>query len=251
MPNSTESKPKLWEILLPVIAIIISLATLAYTIVNQIDQNNRWDKLNLGHLEVVEIDFQTFNVGIQKDIDKIGIDTKYQYIFENDQPTEKLRIPFKLALWDKTKNSPLDTVKLMTVSEANSYIKNNKIDPNTVAIYRMYRILAKIKNIGNSKVENVMISIDTDLNNKVILAPSESNEEEVAGIRYTPQSAYFIDYVFYTPLDKDFPEPFIFSIKISYKDINNVPIEDTFHFRYKDFTWVPISRKKGSNLTSK
>lgn len=209
---------------------------------NERQQNSKWEAINVGHLEVVTIDFQIFKEIDADKLNKIdwGYKKGFQILSENRKYTDKISIPFALVIWDIEKNSPVMSNHYFTLSEINQAIKQFNLSTSTTETYRKYLIYAEIKNTGNLPTNNCIVSFETNLGKGAQIDKSASNENQSNGIKVLPNKTYSTNFIFYLPLENDLPESINFNITLDYKDSSGNPKKETFYFLYKD-GWSPVS----------
>jgi hypothetical protein len=102
MKKKTQENPKSWDAkaVISIIALIVSVSSLGWTIFNQIDQNKRWDSLNLGDVDLTDLHLLTWKTISDEEFRKTnwGYQVRVYPEMVNGSGTGKMLVPFNLIL---------------------------------------------------------------------------------------------------------------------------------------------------------
>jgi hypothetical protein len=153
------------KVMISLFAILIAAFSLIWTFANQWEQNRKWDKLNEGNPEILEIRLQNWKEFSKEEAMK----TQWGYdplLFEKGEATDKYVVPYYLTLRDVNTNKLLPNVNpVYTISEVDQVLKS--IDyKGKVIINRLFKPKFGIENMGKTEVRELSIVIDAKLPNQ-------------------------------------------------------------------------------------
>ena len=207
------------KVLISILAIIISILSLLWTLANQFEQNRRWDKLNVANVVLKRAILKRYKI-ISKEY---GLKTNwgYQpYIYGSDVDDQYI-IPYKLIAVDKISDKPITTINACYTTEE---IKQELIRINYKGDYLIFRHFEpkfEFENKGKTNAKILDFTVDIkyneidwqralNLNNKIELSLDQISTIELE-----------MNY----PINLSIPDEILFKIKYSYLDIHDNKIE--------------------------
>ena len=227
------------ELLIAVLALMISLMTFCWTTLNQKVQNNRWEEMNVGKVDYVESKVIMWGEFTQEEV--LDKDWGHQPLLyseiENELHTNKYRIPYSLILFDSSERSivPNTGFGYTTKEMENRFIKYN-IDKTSVEIRKNFQCKFVFLNTGNTPTENVKIKIScgTERNDyKVVLHDTSDPIKMFPGKKVMIQTNFFI------PLQVPIPDNLYYQIEVKYDNFLAKGLTDEWSVVYysSDGTW--------------
>ena len=206
-------------IIISLIALFVSGASLLWTLANQWEQNRRWESLNNGNPEVKEINMTKWKELTKEE----AINTQWGYnptIYGKGEIDNKFILPYRLVVRNAS-NEKIDRVNpVFTVHE----VKQELIRigyKGEASINMLFRPLFVIENMGMTVVKNLAIKIDAKLPDQEWQKAFTSNTTiNLAGHQ---TSTIFFD--FELPFDKQLPIQINFKIHFTFQDVNNKNVE--------------------------
>lgn len=185
-----------------------------------IGANRKWDKLNEGNPEILEIRFQNWKEFTKEQAMNIqwGYDP---LLFERSEASEKFVTPYCLVMRDAKTNKRIpNSNPVYTVPEAKLELKRIGFKDDAV-LYRFFKPRFGIENMGKTEVRDLSIYIDAKLPGKEWERAFTSN----ANINLTASQKSTVTFNLELPLASVLPEQISFKIHFSFLDYKNNKIE--------------------------
>lgn len=199
--------------MISLLALIIAIVSLIWTIINQCNQNRKWDNLNIGNPGVFEIKLKNW-----KELSKEeAMNTKWGYdpsIYGKSDSIDGYILPYSISIRSAQSNELIpNTNPVFSILEVNEELK--RIDcKEQVNLFRLFKPIIWIENMGKTEVRNLMIYIDAEQpNNEWVRAFTSNARINLAGAKI---STVYFD--FELSLDSKIPDQLRFKIYFSYED---------------------------------
>lgn len=207
------------KVIISLIALAISLASVIFTLANQWEQNRRWDTLNLGLVQIIDQKFIMFKELSNEEVSVIdwGYNPTLYKVVKDNVHQNRVTMPYELVLMDSNNVRIPNSNGTHTLSGALKEIErlNLQVKPN---IFKHYQIKFDVKNTGSTTAKEVNIKMMThilgDDKAKIILDPTVPID------LYPSRETSAIADLF-IPINDDLPLFRNFSAVITYKDVNN------------------------------
>lgn len=211
------------KVFISIAALIISLFGFVWTLFTNWDQNQKWEAINLGKLEISDVGFIMWKEFTREEATKINWGynpTLFSYA-EHRLHTGKYRIPYELILIDpSTLNKVKNCNGFFTISEGINEINRLglKIKPE---IRKHFQIQYDFKNLGQTNI--------TDINIAIKMKDFESDDlrevyKSTSFFNLEPNTTGNAIVDFNTPINFEFPNRIIFHLEIHFKNISNEDI---------------------------
>jgi hypothetical protein len=196
------------------VALIISIISLIWTILNQRGQNFRWAKLNAPNLGIREIKMLPFREVSRHEAEKI--DWGYKPNIYSTDRLDRFVLPYFLSVRDSFGNVISDINPSHTFKELENELKRIGYK-NQIHVGKQFRPSLIIENFGKTSVSELSIKIERD-NNGIAECVFESNTK----ISLLPNNAISINFDIEIPIitPSDF-SPLNFTLLLTYLDFNN------------------------------
>jgi hypothetical protein len=204
------------KVIISLLALLVSIFALLWTLANQRGQNRRWDKLNAANPEIKEI-----KMTIWKEVTKdeaMNIQWGYKpLIYVKAEATNIYTLPYYLSLYDSETNQRIARANpVFTITEAENELK--RIDhKNKVFIFKFFRPLFIVENMGKTVAENLSIKVDAKLPNQEWQPAFTSN----AIVNLSGGQTSLIYFDFELPFELELPKQINFRINFQWEDSNN------------------------------
>lgn len=204
------------KVIISLLALLISLMSLIWTFSNQWEQNRKWDKLNEGNPEILEIRLQNWKEFTKEQA--MNIQWGYEpLLFEKGEASEKYVTPYCLIMKDANSNKKITNINpVYSIPEAENELKRIGYT-GEVILYRLFKPRFGIENMGKTEVRDLSVFIDAKLPNQEWNRAFTSN----ANINLTASQKSTITFTFEFPLTSILPEQISFKIHFSYLDYKN------------------------------
>lgn len=203
------------KVILPLFALVVSIASLILTLTNQWEQNRRWDGLNTGAVELKEAKFFTWRE-LARD-EAFSINWGYDpLILGSHEAWNRFRLLYFLQLRDPATGSPIPHINpVFTLVEAEAEVKRVGIK-QPVALFRAFRPTFIFENLGKTEVADCRITIHMRLTDAEWRPAFSSN----APVRIPAGQAVNVSFDFAIPLEQPIPKQITFKIGIEFFDIH-------------------------------
>jgi hypothetical protein len=204
------------QVMIAVLALIISIVTFCYTTMNQKAQDNRWEELNAGKVDYVESKVIMWGEFKQEEVlaKEWGHKPVLYSVIENELHTNKYRIPYGLILYDSSMRTVIpDTGFGYTKQELENKIEIYHLDAESVEIRKDFQCKFVFLNSGNTPSENVRIKIlcGTEPENYQVVLHETSDP-----IKMFPGKKVMVQTNFFIPLEELIPSRFYYRIEVTY-----------------------------------
>lgn len=204
------------KVIISLLALIVSIVALIWTLANQSEQNRRWEKLNDPNPVIKEINMTSFKEITKED----ALKTKWGYephIYAKGEATNLFSLPYFLSLHDLTTNERLTKVNpIFTIDEIEPELKRIGYTKEVTA-YRYFKPKFTIENMGKTSTENLSIKVDAKLPGQEWLSAFTSNSK--ISLSSGQVSTFFIELEL--PLNIELPKHINFRINLNWKDIHS------------------------------
>lgn len=207
------------KVVVSLIAIVISLGSLIWTLANQWEQNRRWDALNLGRVQLSDVGFI-----IWKELSKEeALSTNWGYkptlysVVQDRVHLGKYQMPYELVLMDSNNVRIPNSNGFYTLVEAQQ--ETERLKPQTQPnVLKHYQVQFNFKNTGStsSKETSIRITAQISGNDKPL-----DIFKSIEPIDLLPSSSINAVSNFYVPLNAALPQIMKFSAFITYKDAHD------------------------------
>jgi len=206
------SDPKM---ILSLLALIVSIVALIWTIANQGDQNRRWEKLNAANPEIKEIKMIAYKEVGQNEA--MNIDWGYKpEIYAKGEASNIFFLPFYLSMRDSSTNEPITRANpVFTIAEMEAELKRIG-HKNKVFIFKHLKPKFVVENMGKTSVEDLTIQVDAKIPGQECQSAFTSNSKmTLAGGQL---STFFIEIEF--PFEIELPKEINFRLFLEWKNIH-------------------------------
>lgn len=205
------------KVLLSLLAILLSLFTIIWTLSNQSEQNRRWDNLNLGNVGI-KIVRPVYWKEYSKEDAEHNIKWGYQPSLYAGEYYDKFRQASILYVYDKTTSGRIENVNpAFTVPELIEQLKKKNIKVEDVLVFQLFKQNFVFQNTGKTAARNVSIKIirkEPSTGRVSTLADSQADITLLAGQDITVTTEFNMPLV-------NVPAQEHFEVLISFKDTNN------------------------------
>jgi hypothetical protein len=154
------------KVAISIFALLVSMASLFWTLMNQWDQNKRWDAINLGDLDLKDIRITGWKSVSDEEFKTTnwGYTAAFYPIMENSVASGRLMIPFNLILVKKGTKSRIDGSNyFFTVDEGYKEIKRLNLDPNETLFMKNIQFDFSLVNSGKTQIHLETINIKAQI----------------------------------------------------------------------------------------
>ncbi len=204
------------KVIISLLALLIAAISLIWTFANQWEQNRKWDKLNEGNPEILEIRFQNWKEFTKEQA--LNIQWGYDpLLFERGEASEKYVTPYCLVMRDANTNERIpNSNPVYSIPEAELELKRIGFNGKAV-LYRFFKPIFGIENMGKTEVRDLSIYIDAKLPDKEWERAFTSN----ANINLTASQRSTVTFSLELPLESILPKQISFKIHFSFLDYKN------------------------------
>lgn len=203
------------KVIISILALLISIASLIWTLANQWEQNRRWEQLNNANLNLKEVRMINWKEVTSGE----AHNTNWGYkplIYAKEEATDRYVLPFCLIARDSTQKKIEGVNVIYTISELEEELKRVAYPKGNVNVTQMFRPKFVFENMGKTEAKNISINIDARLPNEEWQNAFTSNTKiHLAGGQ---SSTTYLD--FELPLNS-FPSQISFKITLQFQDVNN------------------------------
>ena len=222
--SSFFSDPK---VVLSLLALLVSIVALIWTLANQAEQNRRWEKLNAANPEIKQIKMVTYKE-VTKDE---AMKTNWGYdplIYAKGEATNIFYLPYFLSLYDLTTNEKISKANpVFTFSEIEAELKRIG-HSNKIMVFKHFKPKFEIENMGKISVENLSIQIDAKIPGQEWQSAFTSN----AQITLSGGQVSTIITDFELPVNIALPAQISFKITFTWIDIHSKNLSKTINAKW-------------------
>lgn len=219
---------------LALLALLISGISLFWTVSYQLEQNRRWDSLNLGRVDLMEVNLTMFKEMSKQEVDS----TDWGYLpftfprMEGRLITQHVQIPYELVLWDKATNKRVPFSNgVFTISESKKELERLGFNPSptNIQVLKQYQVLFDFKNTGATPIKDFQIDITTD-------SGKSGQSTNVFSSRSKPDllpdgtGNATVD--FYSPVNERLPDTINFNVSLKFENVNEQQITRNIPLKY-------------------
>ena len=209
------------KVILSLLAIIVSIVSLIWTLSNQWEQNRRWEEVNNANVEVKEMGFVRWKQMPKEEA--LSTDWGYNPVIYDNGDGAQTFLPYRLIARDQN-GKQIDNINpVFTVNdlnkEINRLIKIGDLPANfsNASIHKLFRTRFVIENLGKTTAKNVEASVfskfsSQDWTNTNLQSPKLT-------LSAGQQSTISINLEL--PLNVDLPSDISFKILLKFQDVNN------------------------------
>jgi hypothetical protein len=203
------------KVIVSILAIILSIVSLIWSLANQFDQNKRWDKLNAPNPEINEI-----RMTICKEIsisEAQKLDWGYQPdLYGKGEATGIVYLPYYLSLYNPESNEKIPRVnQVFTIDEAKQELL--RLDyRGDINVFKHFKPRITIENMGKTTAKDFTCSVHLKLPNIEWQNAFISN----ALINLSGGQQTQIMFEFEFPFDIQIPELLRCKIRFEWKNAN-------------------------------
>lgn len=206
------------KVILSLLAIFISLASLIWTLANQWEQNRRWDVLNIAAIELKEAKFHVYRELSKKE----ATSTNWGYsplIYSSPDNWDKYHILYFLQLRNSTDASLIPNANpVFTINEVEEEIKRLQIK-SPVVLYRSFRPIFFFDNHGRTDA--------TECNIEIYMKPDDEpwhrSFASNTPVRIPPDKSINVSFEFAIPLQSKIYKRIDYKVHIDFKDLQGNP----------------------------
>jgi hypothetical protein len=211
--NGFWTDPKIY---ISILAIIISIVSLIFTISNQVDQNSKWDKLNQPNLILKEVKFLNWNEVTKDD----ALKTEWGYkpvLYQKTGSFNHYVLPYFISIYKKDSNQRVSNANIsFTINQIVAELNKLKIKSEDVILYRLFRNVMVIENIGKTNAKKIFSTVKAKMDNQWVDAFTANTKIELS-TNQTSSISFDIE----LPLFKDIPQELDFIIYLEWENTNN------------------------------
>lgn len=209
------------QVIIAVLALVISILTLCLTIFNQKAQNDRWRELNAGKVDYVESKVIMWGEFEQEEVlnKDWGHKPILYSVIENEVHINKYRIPYGLVLFDRSHNAIIPNTGFgYTAQEMENKIKKYNFTDASIEVRKNFQCKFVFLNSGRTNAENVRIKISCskEPKNYDVLLHETSNP-----IKMFPGKKVMVQTNFFIPLHESIPERLYYKVEVTYDNFLN------------------------------
>lgn len=215
------------KVAISLLALLISIASLIWTLASQSEQNRRWDVLNLSRVELTDVGFIIWREVSKEEALSINWGHKPTLFagIENRVYTGKYRLPYELVLVDSsTKNRITGSNGFFTLQEAEQEVLRLGLRATTSkpAVFKHYSVQFDFKNTGSTIATDTKVNITSE-------EPNTGKSIEVfnslQAVDLLPSTSINVVAELYTPITTELPAVLKFTISLIYKDAHKKEIK--------------------------
>lgn len=215
------------KVIISILALLVSISALVWTLANQWEQNRRWEKLNAPNPEIKEIKMTSY-----KEVSKEeAMHTIWGYdplIYAKGEATNIFFLPYYLSIHDSATNEKLSRANpVFTIEEVKVELKRIG-QTNKVNIYKLFRPKFIFENMGKTSAKNVSIKVDAKFPNQE-WQPAFTSNSTMALSGGQSSSIYFD---FELPLKVEHPKQLNFRISIRWLDTNSKLVDKIIYAKW-------------------
>jgi hypothetical protein len=227
--RQTKNKPTMSEsqsffadpkVMISLLALLIAIVSLVWTFSNQWEQNRKWDKLNEGNPEIREIRLQN-----RLEITRAeAINKNWGYkplLYEKGEASNLFVVPYCLTLRDAITNNLISNINpIFTIPEVEQELIRIGFT-GKVKIYKAFRPLFSIENMGKTELRKLSITIDAKLPDQEWKRAFTSNAE----VNLTGSQSSTVYFDFELPIESMYPQEMGFKVHFKYLNYKNIETE--------------------------
>ena len=203
------------KVIVSILAILISIASLIWTLANQFEQNKRWDKLNAPNPEIKEI-----RMTIWKEIsipEAQKLDWGYQPdLYGKGEAAGIVYLPYYLILYNTESNERIPRVNpVFTIDEAKQELLRLEYRGN-INVFKHFKPRITIENMGKTTAKDLTCTVDSKLPN--IEWQNAFISKASINLSGGQQSQIMFEFEF--PFDIQMPEVLRCKIRFEWKNAN-------------------------------
>ena len=222
--SSFFSDPK---VIISLIAILISIVNLIWTLNNQWEQNRRWDKLNTANVILKDAKLIRWKK-ISKDE---AMATNWGYdplIFGSGELDEQYILPYKLVARDANSQNLISTINsCFTIDEVKSELKRVGYK-GQVNIFKNFKVKFEIENRGKTDANELDLKVKAKHDNLDWQDAFTANSKIILSSDQISTITFDFDF----PVNTKLPDEIYFKIIMNYKDINNNSIDKEINSKW-------------------
>lgn len=222
-----------FQYVLPVVAIIISVISIAISIWTTRELKHQWRETVIGRISLVDAGYFYWKSYSQKEASLVNfgypVSLRMQSSADRRFSDEQL-LPTRLVAYDVSTKQRLPGVMGLTVNEINENLRLRNFSPQQVYLRKHYKIQLQFKKFGNTIAKNFTITVDTKI--------SDSEDwiigEPAAPSDLMPDMSVFKNLDFYTSLESPLPNNIKFKIHYKYTDAEGNHVEEDVSHVFDD-----------------
>ncbi|MDR6845235.1 hypothetical protein [Flavobacterium granuli] len=221
------------KVVISILALIISLVSLGWTLCNQYEQNRRWEKINNANPELKEVRLINWKEITATEASTVPWGYKPD-IYGKGEASDNYVLPYRLIANDSSGNKIEGLNTVFTLGEVEKELHRIQYKGD-VTVSKYFRPNFIFENMGKTEAKELSIIIDaklpdTDWRN----AFTSSASSNLAGGQST--TVYFD---FGLPINLEVPPQISFRILLKFKDVNNNTVEKNISVKWttKDNFW--------------
>lgn len=220
------SDPKM---IISILALVISVASLIWTLANQWEQNRRWEKLNNANPELKEVRLINWKEITAEEAHS----TEWGYkpdIYAKGEATNNYTLPYHLIARDSANNKIEGINQAFTIAEIEQELHRIHYEGKNVIVNKFFRPKFVFENMGKTETRELSISIDSKLPDQDWQNAFTSN----ASINLAGGHSSTVNFDFELPVNLKLPQQISFRVFLKFKDVNNKTIE-----KFINVKWTP------------
>lgn len=203
------------KVVISILALLVSIISVIWTLANQFDQNRRWDALNIAKVEFKEAKFYIWREMTKEE----ALKTQWGYeplIVGSPEAWNKLTLPYFLQLRDMATGVVVPhTNPVFTVGEAEAEARRVGFN-SPVVLFRAFRPVFIFENGGKTEATDCNIQVSIKLGDDVWKPAFASN----APVRIPVAQSVNVSFDFAVPLQVAIPDVIRFKIQTEFSDIS-------------------------------
>jgi hypothetical protein len=205
------------KVVISLLAIVISIISLIWTLSNQFEQNRRWDLLNAPNPEFKEAKWVNFKEVSREDA--MNINWGYEpNLYGKGEATNIYVMPYYLAIYDVVTEQKLNAANsVFTVQEAENEIKRINFK-GKVFLLKVLKGRFTIENMGKTMANQLSIKVSFKSKGAESLIPIHINPPY---INLSGGQSTMIEFEFNNPIHIKLPEYINFQVNLEWKDSND------------------------------
>lgn len=212
------------KVIIAILALVISLAGLLWTLANQFEQNRRWDVLNMGYIELTKPAFTVFRTISRKEFKSlyVGYESK---TYGSENSIDEVRFIHLVRIRNKETGAQItNTDPTITLTEVEQELGKLAERPKAIELTRVYRPIFFFSNSGKTEVRDLTFEIShTTYDGAGWMIFLRSG----APANILPGQEFNITKELEVPLNSPMPEKIPFKIEIDYRDIRGTAHKET------------------------
>ena len=217
------------KVIVSLLAILISIVSLIWTLANQWEQNRRWEKLNNANPELKEVRLINFKEITAEEAHS----TEWGYkpdIYEKGEASNNYSLPYYLIARDSSNNKIEGINKVFTLIQIKQELIRINYKGKNVIANKLFRPKFIFENMGKTDARELSINIEAKLPNQEWQNAFTSN----ASISLAGGQSSTVHFDFELPIDLELPQQISFKVFLKFKDVNNKSIE-----KFISVKWTP------------